>query len=258
MADLDSATLDDVKEFFRTWYAPANATLVVAGDFDKEHAKELISKYFGTLPSRPKPPQPTVAPAKLDKTVALRHDEKVATLPGLFVAWHSPALFQKGDADADVLSSILSQGKASRLHRRLVREKQIAQSVSAAQQSLGSQSVFLIEAVAAPGHTTDELLKEIDAVLAEVREKGVTQEEVTRARNRIETGFVTALESVSGKADRLQAYNHYLGKPDSFAADLARYEAVTPEKVQAFAKDCLTPDERVVVHAVPGAGESSK
>ncbi len=256
MADLDAATVDDVKEFFRTWYAPSNATLVIAGDFDKEKAKALVEKYFGSLPSRPKPKSPTVQDAQLEKEVVIRHDEEVASLPAVFVAWHTPALFKEGDATADVLSSILSYGKASRLHRRLVREKQIAQSVSAYQQSIGAQSVFTVEAVAAPGHTTEELLKEIDAVLAEVREKGVTQEEVTRARNRIETGFVAGLQSAAGKADRLQAYNHYLAKPDWFAADLARYEAVTPEQVQTFAREYLKPDRRVVVHAVPRSPEA--
>ncbi|MGA9525438.1 MAG: pitrilysin family protein [Myxococcaceae bacterium] len=256
MADLDAATLDDVKDFFRTWYAPSNATLVIAGDFDKEKAKALVEKYFGSLPSRPKPKAPTVQDAQLDKEVVIRHDEEVASLPSVFVAWHTPALFKNGDAAADVLASILSHGKASRLHRRLVREKQIAQSVSAYQQSIGAQSVFTIEAVAAPGHTTEELLKEIDAVLAEVREKGVTADEVTRSRNRIETGFVSGLQSVAGLADRLQAYNHYLGKPDWFAQDLARYEAVTPEEVQSFAREYLKPDRRVVVHAVPRTPEA--
>jgi zinc protease len=253
MEDLEAATVADVKEFFRTWYAPSNATLVIAGDFDKPQARALVEQYFGSLPSRPRPPAPTVEDARVSQQTVLRHEEKIASLPGVFMAWHTPALFKEGDATADVLASVLSHGKASRLHRRLVREKQLAQSVSAYQQSIGAQSVFGIDAVAAPGVSTERLLEEIDAVLDEVREKGVTADEVARARNRIETGFVSALESVSGKADRLQAYNHYLGEPDWFGQDLARYEAVTAEQVQAFTRQHLGKDARVVMHAVPDA-----
>lgn len=254
MKDLDAATVEDVKEFFRTWYAPSNATLTVAGDFDPAEAKPLIEKYFASLQSRPPPTQPKVPEVKLDKEVVQRHDEKVATLPAVYLGWHSPALFAEGDAAADILSAVLTDGKASRLHRRLVREKRIAQSVSAYQQSLNAQSVFAIEAVVAPGHTVEEVQKEIDAVLAEVREKGVTKEEVDRARNKIATAFVAGIQSVGGKADLLQVYNHFLQEPNGFAQDLARYEAVTPEKVQAFVKTWLRPDARAVTYAIPGGG----
>ncbi|HZA52008.1 MAG TPA: pitrilysin family protein, partial [Myxococcaceae bacterium] len=142
MKDLDAASLDDVKEFFRTWYAPSNATLCIAGDFDPAQAKKLVEKYFATFPTGPKPKPPDVAPVKVSRELVIRHDEEVAALPGVFLSWHTPALFADGDAAADVLASILTHGKSSRLHRRLVRDKQLADSVSAAQLSLSSQSVF--------------------------------------------------------------------------------------------------------------------
>jgi zinc protease len=254
MDDLNAASLKDVADFFTTWYAPSNATLTLAGDIEPAEAKALVEKYFGALPRRAEPKEPNVAPAKLEGEVVLTHDEQIATLPAVFMGWHTPPVFAEGDAAADVLSTILSEGKASRLHRRLVREKRIAQSVSAFQWSIKGQSVFMVDAVAAPGHTAEEVQKEIDAVLAEVREKGVTPEEVRRARNRIETDFVAGLQSVggmSGKADRMQAYNHFFQEPDGFARDLARYEAVTPEKVQAFAREFLTPQRRAVMRATP-------
>jgi predicted Zn-dependent peptidase len=258
MKDLDAATLDDVKEFFRTWYAPSNATLAIAGDFDPAQAKKLVEKYFGTLPSRPEPKPQEVAPVKLTRELVIRHDEEVAALPGVFLSWHSPALFAEGDAEADVLASILTYGKSSRLHRRLVREKQLAESVSANQQSLNAQSVFEIEAVVAPGKDPAAVQKEIDAVLDDIRRKGVSADEVKRARNRIETGFVAGLQAVGGaggKADLLQAYNHFFGEPDGFARDLARYEAVTPEKVQTFVNEYLSPTARVVAIATPKPGK---
>jgi zinc protease len=256
MKDLQAATVQDVKDFFRKWYAPANATLAVVGDFDKEEARRLIQKYFGTLKSGPKPQAPQLAKVELEEPVVIRHDEPVAALPKLIMGWHSPALFQEGDATADVLSAILSAGKSSRLYERLVHTKQLAQSVTAYQQSLGAQSVFGIEATARPGVTTEQLQAEVDAALQEIRDKGVTADEVQQVRNRLETQMMRGLQKVGGfggKADQLQTYNHYLGDPGYLQKDLARYEAVTPQMVQDFARSVLNA-RRVLLHAVPRPG----
>ncbi|WP_373048600.1 M16 family metallopeptidase [Vulgatibacter sp.] len=256
MEHLDAATMDDVQNFFRTWYAPANATLAIVGDFDEKQVRQLVEKYFGSLPSAQKPSAPAVEKVQLDREVVIRHDETVASLPKLSVAWHAPAFFAKGDATADILAMALSSGKASRLYKTLVFDKRLAQSVSAYQQSLGAQSVFTIEAIARPGVSTDKLLAEIDRILADVRKKGVTEEEIQRARNKFETGKVAGLQSVGGfggKADLLQSYNHFLGTPDKLAFDLARYDTVTSDMVKQFATEVLD-ERRVVLHAVPTQG----
>lgn len=254
MEDLDAATVDDVRKFFDTWYAPSNATLTIVGDFDPAQAKKMVEKYFGTLPSAEKPAPHQVQPAKLDHEVVIRHEETVASLPKVTAMWLSPPIFGEGDATADVLSMALSSGKSSRLYQRLVFEKQLAQSVSAYQQSLGAQSVFAVEAIARPGVTTDQLLTEIDAVLDEVRKNGVGENEIQRARNKFETSKVAGLQSVGGfggKADLLQSYNHFLGDPGKIAWDFARYDEITGEQVKAFANTVLDPQKRVVLHAVP-------
>ncbi|PTL77117.1 pitrilysin family protein [Vitiosangium sp. GDMCC 1.1324] len=254
MEDLDAATVGEVKDFFRKWYAPANATLAVVGDFDEQQARALIEKYFGTLPSGPKPEKPQVAPVKVTRETVIRHDEKVGTLPMVTMAWLTPSYLTEGDATADVLANALGTGKSSRLYKRLVQDKELAQSVSASQQSLGAQSVFTIEAVARPGVSSDALAKEIDAVLDEVRRDGIQPQELNRARSRFETQMLAGLQSVGGfggKADTLQSYNHYEGDPGYLNEDLARYDAVTPDKVRDFAREYLKPDARVVLHAVP-------
>lgn len=254
MEDLDAATLDDVRSFFERWYAPSNATLAIVGDFETDEAKALVEKYFGSLPARPKPAPHQVEAVTLSEEVVIRHDEPVATLPKVAIHWHTPALFAEGDATADVLSMALASGKSSRLYQRLVFDKKLAQSVSAYQRSLGAQSVFTIEAIARPGVSTDRLLAEIDEVLAEVRRKGVSDDEIQRARNKFETGKVAGLQSVGGfggKADLLQSYNHFLGDPGLLAWDLDRYDDVTGERVKQFAAKVLVPNQRVVLHAVP-------
>jgi predicted Zn-dependent peptidase len=254
LKDLDAATLDDVKGFFRQWYAPSNSTLTIVGDIDVEKTKALVQKYFGTLPSTPKPALPKVAPVKLTQPVVIRHEERVARLPLLSVQWLTAPYLAEGDAVADVLATALATGKASRLYRRLVLEKQLAQSVSASQQSQGAQSVFSLNVVARPGVTTDTLLKEVDAVLDEVRRQGVTPEEIDRARTRYDTRMLAGLQAVGGmggKADVLQSYNHFVGKPSYVEEDLARYEKVTPESVKQFTRDTLSNDARVILHAAP-------
>ncbi len=256
MEDLNAATVDDVKGFFRQWYAPSNATLTIVGDFDVEKTKALVEKYFGSLPSHPKPVPPQVAPVKLTAPVVIRQEERVAQLPLLSIQWLTAPYLQEGDAVADVLATALSTGKASRLYRRLVLEKQLAQSVSATQQSQGAQSVFTLDVVARPGVSTDLLLKEVDAILDEVRKNGITQEEIERARTRYDTRMLAGLQSVGGgggKADVLQSYNHFVGDPGYIAKDLARYEQVTPESVKQFARDALSSNSRVILHAVPPA-----
>ena len=243
-----------MKGFFRKWYAPSNATLAVVGDFDPKEARALIEKYFGTLPGGSKPEKPEVAPVKLTGETVIRHEETVGTLPQVTMSWHTPPYLSEGDATADVLANALGTGKSSRLYKRLVLEKGLAQSVSAHQQSLGAQSVFTIEAMARPGVSSDALAKEIDAVLEEVRRGGMTQQDLDRARTRFETQMLAGLQSVGGfggKADVLQSYNHYLGDPGYLDEDLARYDAVTADKVRDFAREYLEPDARVVLHAVP-------
>jgi predicted Zn-dependent peptidase len=239
MADLSAATLEDVKGFFAEWYAPANATLAIAGDFEPAEVKQLVERYFGSLPARPRPSAASHAPVRLEREVVLRHEETVASLPRLSVAWHTPALFAPGDELADVLSAVLSEGRSSRLQRRMMHDRQIAQSVAAYQQSMGAQSVFQVDAVARPGVSTERLLAEVDAALAEVRAGKVTAHEVRRAVNKIETQLMKRLERLGGyrgRTELLQSYNHFRGDPGWLAQDLARYRGVTPAALAALAR----------------------
>ena len=252
--DLDAASLSDVRAFFQTWYAPANATLTVAGDFDEARTRAWIERYFGPLRKSVKPSLPDVKPAQLTHAVVIHHVERVGQLPQLRVAWHSPGFFQEGDAAADLLSLILSDGKSSRLQHRLLTEKALAQNVQASQESLYQQSIFEIQVTGREHVSTQQLLTEVDAELDHIRRNGVTDEELTRARNHAETTVLSNLQSVGelgGKADTLQLYNHYLGQPNALAQDVGRYARVTSAQVQALARTWLRSDRRVILHAVP-------
>ena len=156
MEDLSAASLDDVTDWFKAWYGPNNASISIVGDFDTAQAKELVEKYFGPIPQGPEPEVTTAEPVVLSETQVIRQVEEGVPFEKLWIAWHSPALMEEGDADLDVLSSALSSGKDSRLHRRLVHELQIAKSVDAYQISRHLAGVYMIEATASAGHTTDE------------------------------------------------------------------------------------------------------
>ncbi|MGB8338406.1 MAG: pitrilysin family protein, partial [Burkholderiales bacterium] len=253
-ADIQSIKLEDVKKFFKQYYSPNNASLVLVGDFKTAGAKKQVEKYFATLKRGPDLPKLNVATPPIEKERRAVITDRVE-LPQMNMAWITPSIFKPGDADMDITSQILGGGKSSRLYKKLVYEKQIAQNVNATQQSLMLGSVFAISATARPGHTAEELEKAIDEELQKLRSEGPEQKEVDRARNLIETGTVQGLEKVGGFvgiANRLNTYNHFVGDPGYLATDIGRYRAVTPTSVKQIAQQYLQNNKRVVVVGLPG------
>jgi zinc protease len=253
-ADIQAAKLEDVKNFFKLYYAPNNASLAIVGDIDKAATKKLVEKYFGSFKQGAPVPKPAVETPKITSERRQVVKDRVE-LPRLYIAWVTSPIYKPGDADADIASTVLGGGKSSRLYKKLVYEQQIAQAVTVQQNSLMLGSVFSIEATARPGHTAEELEKSIDAELATFRQSGPQQSEVDRARNVIETRMVQGLENLGGfggVADRLNMYNHYLGDPGYLPKDIQRYRDVTPASVKTFVDEQLPPNARVVVYGEPG------
>ncbi|WP_437328801.1 M16 family metallopeptidase [Sorangium sp. So ce381] len=255
--DLQAATVDDVTTFFRRWYVPNNVSLVVAGDFDAQKTRDLIERFFGGIPERPVPAATTPAPVKLSGVVRKTIEDNV-NLPKVIMAWHSPPQYAPGDADLDLLATALEQGKASRLYKALVYDKQLAQEVSAVQHSGDLGSTFTVEAIARPGVPLEKVEAAIDAELAKVRDAKLSREELDRAKNQYETAFVTALESVAGRASMLNRYETSKGQPGFVEQDLKRYRDATAESLQAYAKSTLDPDARVILRVVPKGSEEAK
>jgi len=256
--DLQAAKVDDVKSFFARWYVPNNTSLVVAGDFDKASVEEAIQRYFGSVPRGDIPTAPAVkVEAKLTGVVRETIPDNVQ-FPKVVMAWHSPARFTPGDAELDLCSVILQEGKASRLYKALVYDKRLAQEVSAYQASgdLGSQ--FVVEAIAAPKVTAAALEAAMDEEIAKISAKPVTPEELTRAKNQFETGFVTRLQSVVQRASILNQYEAQRGDPGYADKDLQRYRVVTAEALLATAKQTLDPKARVILHVVPKVAETEQ
>ena len=259
MEDLSLATLDDARRFFNRWYGPNNATLVLAGDIDPARARELVEKYFGSIPtgtgvaapgSPAAPPATTTAAPRLERETRIPMEAKIQQ-PQLFVDYLTPASFSQGDHEMDVVAQLLGGGKASRLYRRLVYDLQIAQSVGANQQSQLLGSVFELSASPMPGHTVDEILAVIDEELARLARVPVEPQELDRAKNQIEFDMLRNLEPLLARAERLQAYNQITGDPGQLPADLAAYRAVDAAAVQRAAARYLGHRGRVIIDVSP-------
>ena len=231
--DLDAATLDDVKSFFRRYYSPSNGSLAVAGDFQREHAVGLINRYFGDLPPGPPLPRKGRRDSALGGRVELEMRDKVS-LPRLYVAWPAPADMDEDDAPVDILQGVLSDGLSSRLHRSLVYDKQIAQSASVRYHSAEIAGQFVVQVTAAEGRNLDEIEEALEAELARLRTEPPTEEEIARIKNHVEASHYRQLSRIGGfggRADQLNHFNIIGGDPDMVNTSLDRYLAVQREDV---------------------------
>jgi len=250
--DIRAMQFEDVQAFFRTYYHPANASLALAGDIDTARAFELADKYFGEIPGG-QPPHPVEASASLTRELRLMLEDRVE-LPRIYMAWHSPAMFAAGDAEADLLADLLANGKTSRLYRTLVYDERVALDVSAFQHSRELGSFFLLASTAAPGRSLTDIAAIIDREIQQIADEGPTDDEMERGTAQAEAHFMYRLQTVGGfggKSDQLNTYNVFLGDPDFFAADLARYRDATRGSVRAAAREYLAFDRRVLLSIVP-------
>ena len=255
MEDLDAASLEDVEAFFRTYYVPNNAVLTVAGDFDSAGTLALIERYFADIPAGAPPPplpgDPTVPPT-LGETVR-EHVVSDVPLPRLIMAFRVPPYSSDDFAVAEVSRALLGMGRASRLYRRLVRERRIASSVASyVYPLLSGASMMLVWATGSPGGD----LTALEAATSEEVEApaGAEQPEAERAIALAETDLVHTLERAAGRADLLSMFELYFDDPDRLNRELDRLRDVTVDQIRAFAAERLGADNRAVLTYEPRGG----
>ena len=249
--DIQGARLADVRDFFKRYYRPNNATLVVAGDFDTSNAKRLVQKYFGSFRRGADVARQSVVTPPITSERRVTVTDQIE-LERIDLAWLTPPRFKADDAELTIAGYILGGGKSSRLYNKLVYDLQLAQEVSADQDAYALTSIFNIEALARQGHTAAELQPIIDAEVDRLATEGPTPEEVERARNQIERALYAQLQRVGGRADVLNMYNQYTGDPGYLSKDIERYARVTPADVQRAVREYLSKNARTVVLAVRG------
>jgi len=248
--DLIAATVDDVKDFFAKYYVPCNASLVVAGDFDPAAIKPVIARLYGTLPRGSTPVHRDAPPVRLSGVVRSTVSDDVQ-FAKTYLVYHSPAAFQPGDAEMDLIAATLAEGISSRLYQKLVYEQPLASEVSAYQESMLLGSLFRIEATAKPDVPLERIEQAIDEALAAYRDNGPTAEELERHKARMEFAAVNRLQSVLAKADALNQYQFFFGEPNSFQRDLDRYRRATVGDLKTWAQKVLTPDARLILRVLP-------
>ncbi|HSL24069.1 MAG TPA: pitrilysin family protein [Vicinamibacterales bacterium] len=263
MEDLTAASYEDVVDFFRRYYPPNNASLVLAGDIDVARAKAFVEKWFGEIK-----PRDTVPPLEFPQAILTGVQKRTLTdrvqLPRLYLAWLTPAHFRPGDAALDMVSQVLAGGKNSRLYKRLVYDLQIAQDVAAFQASAALSSSYQIIVTprldrrdgksVTPQAAIEDVQRIVDEELEKLRNEPPSAREMERALNQVEASFYDSMEAVGGfggKADRLNAYFFATGDPDYFNEDLARYRALSANDIQAAVRRFLPQDRRVELTVLP-------
>ncbi|MEE3249026.1 MAG: insulinase family protein, partial [Chloroflexota bacterium] len=250
--DLDAAELDDIKDFFKRFYSPTNASLAIAGDIKIGEALELVNKYFGDLPPGESVPRKGRHDSGLKGRIELEMRDKV-TLPRAYVAWPTPPEGDIDDAPMEIYQAIMSDGLTSRLHKSLVYEKQIAQSASMRYHSSEIAGQCVMSVTAAEGHELAEVEAAADAEMVRLLREPPTDEEIARVKNRIEASHYRQLARIGGfggRADQLNHFSVFSSNPDLINTSLDKYMSVTREDVMRVAESVLG-DNQVRLRVLP-------
>jgi zinc protease len=253
--DLIAASVDDVKDFFKTYYTPNNLSLAITGDFDVAEAKRLVEKYFGPIPPGPPLDRPKHWVLPLDGPKVIEVKDRVAQERTYF-GWPTPAFFDPGDAELELVSLILTDGLSSRLNKSLVYEKQLCSDVDSFQGSSEIAGTFILWATARPGASLAQVEQVVTEEIARLAKEGPAPRELNRAKAKWEMQYVSGLERIGGfggQADRLNSYNTFLGDPGKFAADVQRHRAVTTDSVREVTAKWLDTQNRLLVRFHPDA-----
>lgn len=251
LEDLQSATLDDVKDFYEQWYGPNNATLVLAGDIDKAGAKEMIEKYFGEIPSRGIDTPMQAQQVTLDETKTFYYEDNFASLPELRLTYPSVEQYHADQWALDALGQILTDGKRAPLYKAIVEESKLAPNVGSYNGSNELAGTFTIRVRANNGVDLDSVRMVVDQTLEKFDQEGFDVKDLDRIKAGLETGFYNGISSVLGKAFQLASYNEYAGSPDFVKTDIANIKAVTKEDVMRVFRKYVLNKNRVVTNFVP-------
>ncbi|HXX63681.1 MAG TPA: pitrilysin family protein [Bacteroidota bacterium] len=254
MEDLTAASLEDVKEFFRTFYGPGNACVAVAGDFEPDQVKTWVERYFGPLPRGAEISRPDPAPPVLEGDIALVIEDRVQ-LPRLFLSYHGAPRGTRQEAILDVLTTILTSGKNSPLYRALILERQLAQHVVAYSDAREIAGTVTIDITGATARPLTEIARLLDELLSDLLDHGVSQREIQAAVNSTEVRLVNRLTTALGKANGLATAYSLSGDTESFNREMERFTDITPEEVLSVAREVFG-RHRISLCVVP-QGKSS-
>ncbi|MBT8047741.1 MAG: insulinase family protein [Xanthomonadales bacterium] len=251
LADLEAATLEDVKTFYSRWYVPNNVTLTLSGDFDVAEAKALIEKYFGEIPAGPEVALREPRPVELKENISLYHEDNFATVPRLTMVWPSVGEFHPDAAAFEILSEYLSEGKRAPLNEVLIDELKLTSSLSTFNYGKELAGEFYLFVDANAGEDLDGLLPALDTAFDRFEKNGISQKDLDRIKAGYEVAFYGQLQSVLGKAIALGQYNTLTGDPERINSDIRRLQAVTTEDVMRVYNTYIKDRPHVATSFVP-------
>ena len=262
LAEVNAATLEDVRSFFKTFYAPNNAVLTVVGDVDVNEVRKMIEKHFGSIPAQPTSPRPDLTEPPQTKEKRVSQPDKLANLPALAVGYHIPAQNAPDFPATALLALILEGDDSSRLYQRLVKEKELSLDLTGGLNYLGNEfdyngpMIMTTRSTYKTGHTADEVLREMDAVIADIAQKGVTEKELADSKIRYRSNFYNQLESTFGKTHLLSVLALFRDDPNQINSLSQPFETVTSEQIRAVAKKYLVAQNRTIINRVPQAKDA--
>ena len=256
--DIEAAKIDDVRKFFKTYYAPNNAVLAIVGDVDPAAVRKMVDKYFASIPQQIIPKRPDISEPPQTTAKNVRQTDKLANVPAFAIGWHMPDQQSAGYAPAVLMNLILQGDDGSRFYQRLVKDKQISIDWSGGINfELGNEFDFdgpmllVSRTTYKPGHTADEIIREVDAVVHDLQQKGPTARELADAKVRFRSNLYDALETTAGKANLLAAFALFRDDPSQINKVLPVFDAVTAAQIQSVAQKFLVPENRTTIDRVP-------
>jgi len=253
MEDLSAASINDVKEFFRIYYAPNNAILTLVGDLDPKETMEKVKKYFGGIPRQPAPPEVNFTEPDHDKERVQTIHDPLARLPQVIAAYNVPKGNTPDSYALQVLAQVLSTGRSSRFYQHLVHDKQLALNAFGFMQTRRGPSLFYLLAVPRPGVKLEDLQKAIDEEIEAVKKDGITQQELEKIRTQILRQQIQTRNSTLFTSVQLGQYAVYYNDPNLINTAYAKLTAVTADQVKQAAQKYLVPAHRAVIITMPAA-----
>jgi predicted Zn-dependent peptidase len=259
LSEINAATIEDVRSFFKTYYAPNNAVLTIVGDVDVADVKKMVEKHFVSIPAQSTPPIADLSEPAQSKEKRVSQTDKLANLPALATGYHVPPQNSPDFPAMALLVQILQGDDSSRWYQRLVKEKELTLDLTGGLNYFGNEfdytgpMIMTTRTTYKPGHTADEVLKEMDAVTADLVEKGITDKELADAKVRFRSNFYSQLESSFGKAHLLSVLALFRDDPNQINSLLTPFENVTAAQVKAAAAKYLVASNRTVIDRVPEA-----
>ena len=264
LSEINAATIEDVRNFFKTYYAPNNAVLTIVGDVDVNEVKKMVEKHFASIPSQPMPARADLSEPAQTKEKRVSQTDKLANLPALATGYHLPPQNSPDFPAMALLVQILQSGESSRWYQRLVKEKELTLDLSGGLNYFGNEfdytgpMIMTTRTTYKPGHTADEVLREMDAVIADITAKGVTEKEVADAKVQYRSNFYGQLESSFGKMHLLSALALFRDNPQQINSLLTQFENVTAAQIKTAAAKYLVATNRTVIDRVPEAKAQPK